>query len=133
MYENNKNFIGIVIFTDFRGRFLLFINICRRHARFRQFIGASLAPLIFGETSFEKKYISSESKPVNINPDKKDIEEYAVRNERYKLVWHKYNTAQPFELYDLQNDPKEEKNLINDLPEIAEELKAQLPSYIDWR
>lgn len=52
---------------------------------------------------------------------------FGVRNDRYKLI-HFYYDIDEWELYDLENDPKEMKNVINE-PEystILEEMKAEL-------
>jgi len=47
---------------------------------------------------------------------------YGVRTDRYKLI-HFYNDIDEWELFDLQNDPNELHNLIND-PAQAENIKA---------
>lgn len=54
---------------------------------------------------------------------------YGIRTKRYKLI-HVYDDIDEWELYDLQNDPQELTNLINN-PEydsIKSELKSQLRS-----
>jgi len=50
----------------------------------------------------------------------------AFRTERYKLIWASNGRH---ELYDLQTDPYETYNLINELPDIASELEARL---MEW-
>jgi arylsulfatase A-like enzyme len=45
---------------------------------------------------------------------------YGVRTEKYKLIY--FNKINEWELYDLENDPKEMKNLYND-PALAETVK----------
>ena len=52
---------------------------------------------------------------------------YGIRNERYKLI-HFYYDIDIWELYDLQNDPNELKNLIssNEHKELIDELKNEL-------
>jgi len=54
----------------------------------------------------------------------------ALYNGRYKLVGNTdYNApVSKFELFDIQNDPYEQKNLVNELPDIAAGLKAELDS-----
>ncbi|MDR0796664.1 MAG: sulfatase [Tannerella sp.] len=47
---------------------------------------------------------------------------YGVRTDRYKLI-HFYNDIDEWELFDLQNDPNEMKNLIHD-PSQAENIKS---------
>jgi arylsulfatase A-like enzyme len=52
---------------------------------------------------------------------------YGVRTDRYKLI-HFYNDIDEWELYDLENDPKEMNNLYHhpDYSEIVKELKVKL-------
>jgi arylsulfatase len=52
----------------------------------------------------------------------------ALQKGRYKLVGNTgYNAAlSSFELFDIEKDPYEEKNLVNELPVIAKELKTEL-------
>jgi len=47
---------------------------------------------------------------------------YGIRTERYKLI-HFYHDIDAWELYDLQNDPSEMKNLYNE-PQYAETVKS---------
>jgi len=68
---------------------------------------------------------------------------YGIRTERYKLI-HFYNNIDVFELFDLQEDPCEMNNLIDDpaYDEIENQLRIQLgelmknykvPAYEDWK
>ncbi len=52
---------------------------------------------------------------------------YGVRTRRYKLI-HFYNDIDEWELYDLQKDPKEMKNVLNDpaYADTVKELKVEL-------
>lgn len=52
---------------------------------------------------------------------------YGVRTERYKLI-HFYNDIDEWELYDLQEDPKEMNNLFGKegYEEVTKELKEEL-------
>lgn len=52
---------------------------------------------------------------------------YGVRTDRYKLI-HFYNDIDEWELFDLQNDPNELKNLYNDpeMVEVQQELHQEL-------
>src|SRR5687768_11858260 len=51
----------------------------------------------------------------------------AVRDRQYKLI--RQHTTEPFELYDLINDPAETKNIITGKPAIARSLEA---AYVRW-
>ena len=52
---------------------------------------------------------------------------YGVRTKRYKLI-HFYHDIDEWELYDLQKDPREMKNVYNDpaYTDIVRQLKAEL-------
>lgn len=52
----------------------------------------------------------------------------AVIDNNYKLI--QMNTsAEKYELYDLEKDPKESINLIKELPEVAQKMKSQINSF----
>ena len=52
---------------------------------------------------------------------------YGVRTDRYKLI-HFYYNIDEWELYDLEKDPKEMKNVYNDpaYADVVKELKAEI-------
>jgi len=52
---------------------------------------------------------------------------YGVRNDRYKLI-HYYHNIDEWEMYDLEKDPTEMTNVIDDpsYSEILIEMKAEL-------
>jgi arylsulfatase A-like enzyme len=53
--------------------------------------------------------------------------ERTIMGERYKFVLDGDSPNEKgFELYDIQNDPGETKNIADELPELAEEMKNQL-------
>ncbi len=96
-----------------------------------QYTGTSLLPIFSNTTATTswKQYIFASSKPPSIPaPIEPSIEERAVRNDQYKLIWHKYKKNQ-YELYDLKNDPSETVNLVNKLPAVFNELKTELDQY----
>ena len=61
---------------------------------------------------------------------------YGIRTERYKLI-HFYGDTDEWELYDLQNDPHEMKNLFGDedyqksVDQLKSELQALREKYQD--
>jgi len=61
---------------------------------------------------------------------------YGVRTQRYKLI-HFYNDIDEWELYDLQNDPDEMRNVYHDpayadtVKELTAELKRLREKYKD--
>jgi len=47
-----------------------------------------------------------------------------VKNSKYKLIF--FETPNEWRLYNLENDPLEEKNIIGKIPDIEKELKEKL-------
>ncbi len=86
--------------------------------------GRSLLPLLRGQTpkdwrrSMYYRYYHPGHHNVAVH--------YGVRTERYKLIY--FNKLNQWELYDLQKDPTEMKNLYNDpaYKKIVEDLKKEL-------
>ena len=71
--------------------------------------GISLVPLIKGQL----KNLSRKNLYYHYYEDKADhtvLKHLGVRGERYKLIY--FYTVNEWELYDLQKDPAEQKNLI---------------------
>ncbi len=88
--------------------------------------GVSLLPLLKGEkpaTWRKSLYYHFHEYPAEHSVKR----HYGVRTERYKLI-HFYNDIDEWELYDLQEDPKEMHNLFGQkgYEKITEELKAEL-------
>ena len=48
---------------------------------------------------------------------------YMVRRDRWKLIWY---SAGPNQLFDLEQDPDELHNLVQERPEIAADLETEL-------
>ncbi|HXG66928.1 MAG TPA: sulfatase-like hydrolase/transferase, partial [Blastocatellia bacterium] len=102
----------------------------------KDYVGVSLLPLMRGEAfthppvfgehinRFESAFVSPEK---NVNPE---IRKYmVVTQDGYKLIYNRnfYN----FELYNLKDDPREERNLYDRMPEKAEQMKKLLGEFID--
>jgi arylsulfatase A-like enzyme len=54
-----------------------------------------------------------------------------LRTERYKYARGMHNDALPEELYDLESDPDERRNLATGRPDVAAELKTRLSALIE--
>jgi arylsulfatase A-like enzyme len=52
----------------------------------------------------------------------------AVRTERYKLIEVRDGNTMTFQLYDLQNDPREQNDIAAADPDVVKELRALLPA-----
>lgn len=49
-----------------------------------------------------------------------------IRTDEWKLIYIPHPKEDIYELYNLKDDPKETKNLVNKEPEIADKLKGEL-------
>ncbi|MFZ2300224.1 MAG: sulfatase [Candidatus Moraniibacteriota bacterium] len=110
--------------ADIPATILDIVGVLKTHP---QFGGASLLGWLGKTTPIQwKKYIFASSQRTMIPAaTTQAIDERAVRNERYKLVWYGYQ-KNPYALYDIVADPLEQKNIISTEPSVFQELKAQL-------
>jgi arylsulfatase A-like enzyme len=98
--------------------------------------GVSLLPLMKGQ-DFEHPPVYAEQtyryQSFFVRPDQSvspDTKKYAViTQDGYKLIYNR-NTYS-FELFNLKNDPREERNLFNYEPQKAEALKKMVGRYVD--
>jgi hypothetical protein len=77
---------------------------------------------------------STHDKDIAIRTDRWKFILRLSKDEQEKISWWKYITNQPVtipeaELYDLEHDPGEKKNVISDFPVVAEDLRAQLTKW----
>ncbi len=82
--------------------------------------GRNLLPLLEDpECAWTDRYLFTHKGRWNTgaNPDDSQWKDFAVRNQQYRLV---DNQA----LYDMQADPGQEKNIIDDYPEIVSDMRA---------
>ena len=91
---------------------------------FSSFDGQSLIPLFHGNQIPEKIAYTETANPLyeKIPPKKPNTK--CVRTSGWKLIFNEYNNTK--ELYDLQNDPNEEKNLYGKSIPIENHLWAEL-------
>ena len=86
------------------------------------FVGTSIVPLMLGKSE-ERRVAFSESTLYG-------ADKLAWRDGRYKLIVDTNPQARvPIELYDLQEDPAEATNLIDTLPDVAAEYRAELTDF----
>jgi Arylsulfatase A and related enzymes len=102
----------------------------------KDYAGVSLLPMMRGEafthppvyaeqtTEEDSPFLPPEK---NLVPNGKKY--MVVTQDGFKLIYNRDYYA--FELFNLQNDPREERNLYDSLPETAAELRALLGRYID--
>ena len=94
---------------------------------FEKLDGESLMPLINEQTILEKFAFSETGNPLNENSPPKIPNTKSIRNSKWKLIHNEYNNTK--ELYDLENDPSEENNLIGKNSEIEKDLSKELLKY----
>ncbi len=86
--------------------------------------GRSLLPLLDGGPSSWRHYAFASSKRNVGRMTDRIIDERAARGQRWKLIDDLYKPG--FELYDLQSDPGETKNLAAQRPDVVSRLSFQL-------
>jgi arylsulfatase A-like enzyme len=86
--------------------------------------GISLLPLINGNKIAEFPAYSETGNPLDKKEPPKEPNTCSIRTSKWKLIYNHY--SQTKELYDLENDPKEEKNLIGIGLQIEESLWQEL-------
>lgn len=104
----------------------------------RRIDGVSLAPLFKGKKSLlGARYAVSEGDAINFtNPNARGFvdgvkgKHISIRKEEKKLIYVPQNPDGEFELYDLNADPDEKINLIQQEPGIARELLEYLRKWI---
>ena len=82
--------------------------------------GESLLPLIKGNLIPEKIAFSETGNPFDEKKPPKEPNTKSVRTSKWKLIINEHNDTR--ELYDLENDPVESKNLIGKNTEIEKKL-----------
>ncbi|MDC0186968.1 sulfatase-like hydrolase/transferase [Candidatus Nitrosopelagicus sp.] len=82
--------------------------------------------------NYKERYVFSETaNPLNSNAPPKKPNTKSIRISEWKLIYNEHNNTK--ELYDLKNDPEENKNLIDkDIP-IKEELWKNLEKNLEYR
>ena len=91
---------------------------------FKEPDGQSLIPLILGKNIPEKIAYTETANPLNEKAPPKKPNTKSVRTSKWKLIFNEYNDTK--ELYDIENDPKEENNLIGNSLVIENELWDEL-------
>ena len=89
-------------------------------SNYKKIDGESLFPLINGENIPEKIAYSETANPLEEKRPPKTPNTKSVRTSKWKLIVNEYNNSK--ELYDLENDPDENTNLIDTGIEIQDVL-----------
>ncbi|CAD6517736.1 Sulfatase [metagenome] len=94
--------------------------------------GMSIMPFLIGknENLEDKKYTFSETGALHgPYPSPKEPNVFCIKNTKYKLMYLK--TPEEWRLFDLQNDPDEKYNIIDEKLDIKNELKEKLLEWIN--
>ena len=95
--------------------------------------GKSLMPVISGEEKKDRIAFCSTSRAGYPEPDPVNVTDFirCVRTGDWKLIHYQYKEkADRFEMYNLKNDPKEQKNIIDENSEKAMELRKMLAQWL---
>ncbi len=90
---------------------------------YKQIDGKSLIPIINGLDE-ERIAFSQSGNPLKNKQPPKEPNVFSIRTDKWKFISNIHNNTE--ELYDLQNDPAEENNLIGSKPEISSKLRHEL-------
>jgi arylsulfatase A-like enzyme len=92
--------------------------------------GKSLWSTLIGQLENEDEYTFSETGALHgpfPSADKSNV--FCIKNKKYKLIF--FRDPDIWELYDLEKDPKEKNNLIDEDPDCVNELKDKLLVWIN--
>jgi len=92
-------------------------------AKYEKMQGESLVPFINGNGK-SKIAFSQSGNPLNTGQPPKEPNVWAVRTNEWKFIRNIHDQSE--ELYSLNDDPKEENNVITKFPEIANTLRQEL-------
>lgn len=90
---------------------------------FKKFQGQSLIPIIDGQTESRISF-SQSGNPLSSNRPPKEPNVWAVRTDNWKFIKNIHDGTE--ELYNLKEDPNEEKNVILDYSKEADHLRNEL-------
>ena len=92
--------------------------------KYEKLDGVSLIPLINDKNEPELTAYSETGNPLDKKEPPKEPNTKSVRTSKWKLIYNQHNDIK--ELYDLENDPKEEKNLAGSGLDIEKTLWQEL-------
>ena len=90
---------------------------------YKQIDGKSLMPIIHGNHE-ERIAFSQSGNPLKNKQPPKEPNVFSIRTDKWKFISNIHNNTE--ELYNLQNDPTEENNLIDSNPEISSKLREEM-------
>ena len=115
---------------DFMPTVLDFLGIPLDH-NFASLDGVSLIPLINGEETDEQIAFTETANPLESKKPPKEPNTKSVRTSKWKLIYNEHNNTK--ELYNLEQDPNENENLVGNGLEIENILWEKLTQLITTR
>ena len=91
--------------------------------------GVSLLPLIHGESIPEEYAFTETGNPFNEKAPPKEPNVKSIRNSKWKLIFNQYDNSK--ELYNLELDPDEKNNLIDNGENIERTLLEKLNYFMN--
>lgn len=125
---NSKEIKQQIRTIDFMPTILDFLEI-KMDNNYSNLDGVSLLPLIKGESRPELFAFSETGNPLYEKAPPKEPNVKSIRNSKWKLILNEYDDSK--ELYDLEFDPAENKNLIGTGEKMEEILWAELKQLIE--
>lgn len=125
---NSKEIKQQIRTIDFMPTILDFLEI-KMDNNYSNLDGVSLLPLIKGESCPELFAFSETGNPLYEKAPPKEPNVKSIRNSKWKLILNEYDNSK--ELYNLEFDPAENKNLIGTGEKMEEILWAELKQLIE--
>ena len=129
-YKESKLVKQQIRHVDFMPTILDDLGIPLDH-NFASLDGISLTPLINGEETDEQIAYTETGNPLGSNVPPKEPNTKSVRTSKWKLIYNEHNNTK--ELYNLEQDPNENENLIGNGLEIENILWEKLTQLITTR
>jgi len=93
--------------------------------------GQSLLPIITGENDEEREIAVSSASLIEMKIPTQIVYKITVTSRRWALLVPPPETRAEPELYDLSKDPQETKNLVEEKPEIADQLHSKMIKFLE--
>ncbi len=93
--------------------------------------GQSLLPIITGEKKEEREIAVSSASLIEMEIPKRIAYKITVTSKRWALLVPPAGAEAKPELYDLSKDPQETKNLVDEKPEITDQLHSKMIKFLE--
>lgn len=93
--------------------------------------GQSLLPILLGEDGGGREIAVSSASLIETKSPSLESSKITVTSKRWALLIPPRGVEAEPELYDLSRDPKETRNLINEKPEVADQLHSKMVKFLE--